>query len=137
MVLGICHCSVKLMQSLLRRDSPLVNLYVKVARPCAEESAHRTSRREALPCVMQGTDDETWSPATIFVVSDHLHHLLVRNMFRRDPTPGAAGFCGCHGLFAPACQTLECSSSQPVYEIDQGHASCAYAVGWRVLQGML
>ena len=49
---------------------------------------------------MQGTDDEAWSPATIFVVSDHLHHLLVRNMFRRDPTPGAPGCCGFPGLRA-------------------------------------
>lgn len=38
--------------------------------------------------LLQGNDDEAWSPATIFVVSDHLHHLLVRNMFRRNPTPG-------------------------------------------------
>jgi len=30
-----------------------------------------------------------WTPATIFLVTEHLHHLLVRNMFRRDQIPGA------------------------------------------------
>lgn len=67
-------------------------LYIKVTRPCMcpEELTRQTRRRRTLPYPLQGTDDETWSPATIFVVSDHLHHLLVRNMFRRDPTPGAA-----------------------------------------------
>ncbi len=29
-------------------------------------------------------DGQDWRPATIFVVTDHLHHLLVKNYMRRD-----------------------------------------------------
>ena len=34
----------------------------------------------------QGTEGEAWSPATIFVVSDHLSQLIVKNLFRRQAT---------------------------------------------------
>lgn len=32
---------------------------------------------------------QSWTPATIHLVSDHLENLLVGNMFRRDTTPGS------------------------------------------------
>ena len=31
---------------------------------------------------------EQWSPATIFVVSDHLTQLIVKNLFRRQGNAG-------------------------------------------------
>ncbi|KAK9815749.1 hypothetical protein WJX72_008855 [[Myrmecia] bisecta] len=36
----------------------------------------------------EGDQREVWSPATIFVASDHLYHLLVRNYMRRDKDSG-------------------------------------------------
>ena len=36
----------------------------------------------------QNTANPTWTPATIFLVTDHLHHLLVKNYMRRDSAPG-------------------------------------------------
>ena len=39
--------------------------------------------------VAQGVDGEAWSPATIFVVTDHLNQLIVKNLFRRQGTAGA------------------------------------------------
>ncbi len=30
-----------------------------------------------------------WTPATIFLVTDHLYHLLVKNYMRRDKASGA------------------------------------------------
>jgi len=37
---------------------------------------------------LQGSESEQWSPATIFVVTDHLVQLLVKNLFRRQGTVG-------------------------------------------------
>ena len=37
---------------------------------------------------MQNLPNPTWTPATIFLVTDHLHHLLVKNYLRRDRAPG-------------------------------------------------
>ena len=42
---------------------------------------------------MQGSEAEQWSPATIFVVTDHLVQLLVKNLFRRQGTAGSARSC--------------------------------------------
>lgn len=33
---------------------------------------------------LQDTQKPTWSPATIFLVTNRLHHLLVQNMYRRE-----------------------------------------------------
>lgn len=40
----------------------------------------------------QDTDHPSWTPATIFLATDHLHHLLVKNGMRRDKNPGEAGW---------------------------------------------
>lgn len=48
-------------------------------------------------------NDERWTPATIFVVTDHLHSLLVGNLFRRDQRPGARpARCPCSARPRPA-----------------------------------
>lgn len=36
----------------------------------------------------QKTANPKWTPATIFLVTDHLHHLIVKNYMRRDKAPG-------------------------------------------------
>ena len=36
----------------------------------------------------QGSETEQWTPSTIFVVTDHLVQLLVKNLFRRQGTAG-------------------------------------------------
>lgn len=41
---------------------------------------------------LQDTDHPSWTPATIFLATDHLHHLLVKNGMRRDKNPGGAGW---------------------------------------------
>jgi len=35
--------------------------------------------------------EPVYVPATIFVVTDHLYHLLVKNYMRRDKASGARG----------------------------------------------
>lgn len=49
-----------------------------------------TAARRFLPSlsVLQNTANPTWTPATIFLVTDHLHHLLVKNYMRRDKASG-------------------------------------------------
>lgn len=37
----------------------------------------------------ENTANPTYTPATIFLVTDHLHHLLVKNYLRRDKAPGS------------------------------------------------
>ena len=39
------------------------------------------------PCA-QASDAEQWTPSTMFVVTDHLVQLLVKNLFRRQGTAG-------------------------------------------------
>ncbi len=38
--------------------------------------------------LLQGSKTPSYTPATIFLVTDHLHHLLVKNMQRRDKASG-------------------------------------------------
>lgn len=47
------------------------------------------------PACSQVNGDCTWTPATIFLTTDHLHHLLVKNYMRRDSAEGKSGrwFC--------------------------------------------
>lgn len=44
-----------------------------------------------LVCIrfLQGSQNPQWTPATIFLVVDHLHHLLIKNYMRRDKAPGS------------------------------------------------
>ncbi len=42
---------------------------------------------KVVPCA-QGSDAEQWTPSTVFVVTDHLVQLLVKNLFRRQGTAG-------------------------------------------------
>lgn len=37
----------------------------------------------------QGLSEPVWTPATIFLVTDHLYHLLVKNYMRRDGASGS------------------------------------------------
>jgi PUB domain len=59
---------------------------------------------------------QAWSPATIFVVSDHLHHMLIRNMFRRNPTPGIQEVQGMRGASASSCALCSCPTFMVVVQ---------------------
>lgn len=42
-----------------------------------------------LPVHPHQSKGPVWTPATIFLVTDHLYHLLVKNYMRRDKASGA------------------------------------------------
>ena len=49
--------------------------------------------------LLQGPNDPTWTPATIFLVTDHLYHLLVKNYMRRDTAPDTDDDCFGRAVF--------------------------------------
>lgn len=105
-VWGMCRLSSELDGSMGSRRSTLTReqrwaalIHVALFTDCDAVIA-LISKDLPLPG-MQGTDHPSWTPATIFVASDHLHHLLVKNGMRRDKAPGTRGIC-----LGPRCQSI-------------------------------
>lgn len=63
-----------------------------------------------------------WTPATIFLVTDHLYHLLVKNYMRRDKAAGA---------LSAAARVAEGSRMRgSLYRLRQADAAASQLMAW-------